>query len=516
MSAKNINTGVSVQTEARLAEYIATFYDDPYGFIMAVFPWGEETLPDGSTNPLKSKKGPEKWQEEELKALGRHIRENMILKSIGCDMRVWRSAYMSGHGVGKSAFVAWIIYFLMSTRVDTRGVVTASTQFQLEDKTWPELSKWHNMAINRHWFRWTATTFSFSGYEEESKQKNYRTSAATVSEHNTEAFQGLHNEGKTIFVIFDEASGVAPKVWEVAEGALTDGEAFFFACGNPTQPTGEFVDCFEKHNDLYRVRNIDSRDVSHTNKSALADTIKKYGGEDTDEVKVRIRGIPPSISFNGFIKVDGVNDAIERELEVDHSAALVMAIDVARFGNDRTIIGFRQGRNARFPFLEFRGLSTVQVAAVAEKEILDKKPDYIVIESTGPGAGVIDQLRDRGHRIVEVHPGSAANKFEHYANKRAEYWADMRDALYEWLCINNDKDLFTELTTINYLLDKSGQKIQLEAKEDMKKRGLSSPDKADTLALTFAVKTARRDRNNMRRAGLDRNQSIIEYDPIDY
>jgi hypothetical protein len=513
---KNLDTGVSAQTEAKLAEYLATFYDDPYGFVMAVFPWGEPTLPNGSPNPLRKKRGPELWQEELLRDLGRHIKENRVLASIGCDMKVWRSATASGHGVGKSALVAWILYFLMSTRVDTRGVVTASTQFQLEDKTWPELSKWHNLALNQHWFRWTATTFSFAGYEEESKQKNYRIAAASVSEQNTEAFQGLHNEGKTVVVIFDEASGVKPKVWEVAEGALTDGEAFFFAFGNPTQPTGEFADCFEKHNDLYKVRHVDSRDVTHTNKSALEDTIKKYG-VDSDEVKVRIRGLFPSISFNGFINVSGVNDAIERELEPDHGAALVMAIDVARFGNDRTIFGWRQGRDARsFPFYEFRGKTTTEITALAAKEITRTKPDVIVIESTGPGAGVIDQLRDLGHRVHEVHPGSAAVNFEHYANKRAEYWAAMRDAIYDELCLTNDKELFAELTTANYTLDRSGQKYQMESKEDIKKRGLPSPDKADTLALTFAVKPGRRDRNNSRNAGMDRNQSVIDYDPIDY
>ncbi|NCN95607.1 MAG: terminase, partial [Bdellovibrionales bacterium] len=209
------SNGLSLQTEQQLAEFVATFYDDPYGFVMAIFPWGEPTLPDGSANSLADKDGPEDWQREILEALGEHIRINMIHRDLGLDMIVWRSAIASGHGVGKSALVAWIIYFLMSTRVDTRMAVTASTQFQLEDKTWPELGKWHALALNKHWFRWTATTFSFAAYNDD-KQKNYRATAATVSETNTEAFAGLHNEGKSVAVVFDEASGVLPKIWEVA------------------------------------------------------------------------------------------------------------------------------------------------------------------------------------------------------------------------------------------------------------------------------------------------------------
>lgn len=483
----------NIENEKALAALIAECRDDPYRFVMTVFPWGMPELPDGSTNPLRDKKGPEDWQREELQALGQHIRDNDLLRSMGLEMKVWRSAIASGHGVGKSAFVSWIIYFLMSTRVDTRGAVTASTQYQLEDKTWPELAKWHNLALNRHWFKWSATGLTFAAYPEE-KQKNYKTTAATVSETNTEAFAGLHNEGKTIFAIFDEASGVHQKIWEVVEGMLTDGEAFFFAYGNPTRPEGEFADCFDKHSALYRTRHIDSRQVSHTNKTALQDTIRKYG-IDSDEVKVRIRGLFPSQSFNGFISVDGVRDAQQRELWADSEAALIMAVDVARFGNDESVIGFRQGRDARSRApLRFRGLTTVKLADIAMHQADIHRPDAIVIESTGIGAGVIDIMKDRGYRVVEVHPGAAAFDYEHYANRRAENWALMRDAIYDFLCLPDDPDLFKQLTTILYTLDRAGQKILLESKEDMKKRGLPSPDVADTLSLTFGVKVARRDR----------------------
>ncbi len=505
----------SVDTEAQLAEFIAQFYDDPYGFVMAVFPWGEPYIydKDGNQlrNPLADKKGPEKWQTDLLLELGAHVRRNIGLSELGLQMEVWRSAIASGHGVGKSAEVAWIIYWLMSTRVDTRGAVTASTQFQLEDKTWPELAKWHNLAINKHWFRWTATGFTFAAYPED-KQKNYKVTAATVSEQNTEAFAGLHNEGRTVFVIFDEASGVAPKIWEVAEGALTDGEAFFFAFGNPTRSEGEFADCFDKHSHLYYTRHIDSREVSHTNKNALADIIRKYG-EDSDEVKVRIRGMFPSQSFNGFIPREAVAEAIAREIDYDPGAAIIMAVDVARFGNDETVIGVRQGRDARsIPFRVFKGLKTTQITEIVAREADRIRPDAIVIESTGPGAGVIDQLKDKGYRVHEVHPGSAAVEFDRYVNKRAEYWSKMRDALYDWLAIPDDPDLTTQLTSILYTLDRHEQRTRLEAKEDMKKRGLPSPDRADTLALTFGVSIARRDRNlayTARRARM----ATTDYDP---
>lgn len=508
-----MNNTLTHHTEKQLAEYIASFYDDPFGFVMGVFPWGMPALPDGSDNPLKDKKGPEPWQEEELKALGDHIKNNILLTSLGLEMEVWKSAVASGHGVGKSAFVAWLIMFLMSTRADTRGVVTANTQFQLEDKTWPELAKWHNLALNKHWFTWSATGFVFSAYPEE-KQKNYKTTAATVSEQKTEAFAGLHNEGKTVFVIFDEASGIPGKIWEVSEGALTDGEGFFFSFGNPTRPDGEFADCFDKHASIYRHRHVDSREVSHTNKQALRGIIAKYG-EDSDEVKVRIRGLFPAQSFNGFISTDIVNDAMKRELISDSMAGLIMAIDVARFGNDSSVIGFRQGRDARsIEKKKFKGLSLVKLSEIAMREADIHRPDMIVVEATGVGSGVIDIMRDRGYKVTEVHPGAAAHDPNLYINRRAEYWSLMRDWLYEEGCIPEDPALFTQLTTILYTLDRHEQRVKLEPKEEMKKRGLESPDDADMLALTFAVRVARRDRN-MDRARQGK-QAITEYDELAY
>lgn len=502
---------LSPEKEAELAGFIGGFFADAYGFVMAVFPWGQPTLPDGSDNPLKDKKGPEPWQRKFLEDLSTHIRNNMALKDMGLQELVWKSAIASGHGVGKSALVSWIIYFLMSTRVDTRGVVTASTQFQLEDKTWPELAKWHNLAINKHWFKWSATGLVFAAYEED-KQKNYKTTAATVSEQKTEAFAGLHNEGKTVFVIFDEASGVHGKVWEVAEGALMgQGEKFFFAKGNPTRPDGEFADCFDKHAHLYYTMHVDSREVSQTNMNAVQALIEKYG-EDSDEIKVRVKGQFPTQSFNGFISTDIVHEAMQRELESDSMAGLIMAIDVARFGSDSSVIGFRQGRDARSrPFKKFKGLSLVRLAEIAMQEADIHRPDAIVVEATGVGAGLVDIMRDRGYKITEVHPGAAAHQFDLYVNRRAEYWSIMRDWLYEGGCIAENPDMFKQLTTILYSLDRHEQRVKLEPKEEMKKRGLESPDDADTLALTHAVRIARRDRNFIK-SKIGKNMAITQYD----
>lgn len=515
MAGNSATSNASVKTEAELAAFIGSFYADPYGFVMAVWPWGQPFLGDGSINPLADKIGPEDWQREELEALGRHIQDNIVRHELGLEMKVWKSAYVSGHGVGKSAFVAWLIYILMSTRADTRGAVTASTQFQLEDKTWPELAKWHNLALNKHWFKWTATTFSFAAYAED-KQKNYRTTAASVSAENTEAFAGLHNEGRTVFVLFDEASGVAPKVWEVSEGALTDGEAFFFALGNGTKPDGAFFDCFDKYPHLYKTRNIDSRSVRLTNKSALQGIIDKYG-IDSDEVKVRIRGMFPEHTFDGFMDAAFVSDAQNRETAIrDDDAPLYMSVDVSNRGGDESVIGFRQGWDARSrPAHMFTNLKHAElkkrIKELAEKYI----PDIIIIECVGIGVPMCDDLEDEGYKIYRAYPGAPVAL--DYVNNRALWWAAMRDWIYEpTSALEPDPMLYDQLTKIQYRLRKSDGKTLMESKEEMRERGLPSPDRADRLMLTFAVKLPRRNRAYAANArARERRLARTDYEPLD-
>lgn len=495
----------STDTDAKLAEFLGQFRYDPYGFVMAVFPWGQE----GTS--LAKRTGPEPWQADLLRSLGDHLVENYHRRQAGQDLKVWRSAVASGHGVGKSAEVSWIIYFIMSLWVNARGVITANTGIQLETRTWPELAKWHAMAINNHWFQWTATSFYFKAYPED-KRKNYMVTAQTSSPENTEGFQGLHNEESAVLVIFDEASGIEGKLWEVVEGALTDGEGFFFAFGNPTRPDGDFADCFNKHKELYWTKHVDSREVSHTNKEQLKAIITKYG-PDSDAAKVRVYGQFPVMSYDGYITADAVTKATDRELHPDLGAALIMSVDVARFGDDSTVVRMRQGNNARdFPKYKWRGLDGPAVAKRVA-EIADRyKPDAIVIESVGPGVSVIDHLRLLRYSVHAVHPGERLGKTEVFGNLRMLWWSDMRDWLTEQGCIDDDPDLFRDLTNIRYRYDNSETKMYMEPKKDMKARSLPSPDDGDALALTFAVKVARRDFASLRH-GLQ-NQVVTDYDVL--
>lgn len=499
--------------DAQLAFFAATFRDDPYGFVMAAYPWGEPFLPDGSVNPLRDRKGPEPWQARLLKAMGAHVKENDQRISMGLDPLVWRSARSSGHGVGKSALVAWVIHWVMATRAMARGVITANTQKQLEDKTWPELAKWHKLFLFKRWFQWTATSYS-SAIVPENQRKNYMMTAMTVGEDNVEAFQGLHNLDSAVLMIFDEASGIHPKIWEAATGATTDGEVFFLVFGNPTQAMGEFADCFDKHADMYNLEFVDSRDVSHTNKAALADIIKMYG-PDSDEAKVRVYGQFPSQNFNEFIGKDLAREAQTRLLQPDHGAALIMGVDVARGGGDEIVIAFRQGRDARTRKRRvFGGMSTVKLCGIIVEEHNQHRPDAIVIEAPGGGDGIIDQLREIHHlRVIEFWPGAPSSHPDRYYRKRDEIWHLGKDWLIDGGCIDDDDEFFRQLTGLQYGYDRFEQKLKMESKELYKSRtGEHSPDRADAFMLTFVPKVIRRDAQLNWRANKTRNQAQTEYD----
>jgi hypothetical protein len=290
--------------------------------------------------------------------------------------------------------------------------------------------------------------------------------------------------------LFDEASAIPSKIWEVAEGGKTDGEPMHFVFGNPTRNTGAFAECFGKQRHRWKTRQIDSRTVAITNKELLAKWVDDYG-EDSDFVKVRVRGVFPNASSLQFISRSLVDQAVARAFEVQrwlgrHAA---VGVDVARFGDDQSVIRTRVGRDARsIAPKRFQGIDTMQLASRVGEHINYLRglglQATVFVDGGGVGGGVVDRLRQMGHDVIEVQFGGSARDPRKYLNKRAEMWGDLK----EWLevgSIEKDEVLATDLTSVEYCFTVKDQ-IQLERKEDMKKRGLASPDDADALALTFA------------------------------
>lgn len=462
-----------------ILEELAQFSSDPLGHVLFSYPWSE-------SGELEYATGPEEWQQEILIALGRGLitTEHAI-----------QLATTSGHGVGKSALVCWIILWAMSTYEDTLGIVTANTETQLKTKTWAQLAKWYRLFIGRELFEMTATKLCSIDPQH---ADTWRIDMIPWSERNTEAFAGLHNKGKRILVVFDEASAIPDMIWEVTEGALTDSntQIIWAVFGNPTKNKGRFRDCFPggKFAHRWNSRAVDSRQVTLTDKNQIAEWIADYG-EDSDFVRVRVRGVFPRVDASSFIAFELATSATLREAPLPSGDPIILGCDIGRFGDDPSVIFPRKGRDAKsFPVEVLFKTDLMEVAARIAATFLRLRASMAMVDSGGVGGGVCDRLRQLRIPVIDVDFGSGSdnddvNDGAKYANKRAEIWGRMR----EWLKFGSipervqglEMSMVDELTAPNYSLN-GNEAIQLESKKEMRKRGVKSPNLADALACSFA------------------------------
>jgi len=514
------STAPIVDAERELAQMMGELYADPMTFVMWAFPWSEEPalrvvmLPEDYKSRYRAEHGPEQWAIEFFEEIAEQVRERNFDGQKAVD--AIRMAVASGHGISKSATTAMLVQWIMSTRPDARGVITASTSVQLNSKTWPEIAKWRRRCMTSHWWEITTGQGSMRMMSKD-RPESWRCDAQTAREEAAESFAGLHAASSTPFFIFDESSGVPDSIFEVAQGGTVTGEPHFYSFGNPTRNTGWFHAAFHAQRHRWHTRQIDSRNVSITNKKQLQEWIDDFG-IDSDFVKVRVRGVFPSASSLQFIARDLVDAAADRELFEQRGEAVVVGVDPARFGDDSSVIYTRCGRDARtHEVIRLRGVDTMQLASRVAEHVntLRSSGRFVVlnVDGGGVGGGVVDRLRSLRFEVNEVQFGGKAVDGKKYANKRAEIWGQMR----EWLeggAIAKDEMLASDLTSVEYGFNANDQ-IMLERKESMKARGLASPDSADALAITFAVPVpVVEDGDAPRWDRPVKSASAFDYDPV--
>lgn len=470
--------------KAQLIDALGSFTHDPLGFVYFAFPWGEKGT------ALENFDGPDEWQIKILKKIGDELKKG---KSLSKAIKI---AIASGHGIGKSTLVSFLILFAMATHENTRGVVTANTEKQLSSKTWAELSKWYNLFIGKELFTYTATAL-FSA--DKQYEKTWRIDAIPWSESNPDAFAGLHNQGNRILIIFDEASSIADIIWEVAEGALTDKETEIIWCafGNPTKNSGRFRECFRKYRNYWHTEQIDSRTVKVSNKVLLNEWVELYG-EDSDFVKIRVRGVFPSASDTQFISATIVDEAQKRMYRVGefNNLPVIIGVDPAWTGGDTLEIVMRNGYHMKCLATIEKNDDDMRMASLIAQFEDEYKADAVFIDQ-GYGTGIysIGKSMGRKWRLVAFGGASPNNM---YLNMRAYMWGEMKEWLKEGGAIPNEQGLYDDLVGPEAIIDKNGR-IQLESKKDMKERGLPSPNKGDALALTFAFRVNKKVNGNHRR-----------------
>lgn len=471
---------------------LAEFVHDPLGFVMCAFPWGE--------GEMARESGPRIFQKRFLREIGDH------LKNPETRHKPFRKAISSGHGIGKSALLAWIACWGLSTFEDCKVIVMAGTGDQLKTKTQPEVAKWFRRAVNSELFEVNVTSIKV---REPGREQTWRLDFLTWSEENPQASAGAHNAGKRLIIIYDEAVGIPDPIWQTQEGAFTDAgtEIIMIAFSQCTRSSGMFFEATHGSQRLrWRAEVIDSRDVEGVNVEEINDSIALYG-DQSDHVRVRWFGLFPLGGEGKFIDLDLVQNAQRRTVVMMGDEPVIAGVDLSWGGSDDTVIRFRRGLDARtIPPVKIRGQFTKNPAVIREKlaDILRLKyfgapVSMMFLDNSGIGGNagaILAGLISLGFKnVMGINFGDQALRGQFYVLRRDEMWGDMKNWLRDGGAIDADKELAADLQKPILVKDIS-QRIKLESKVDMKRRlskmGLdsASPDDADALALTFALPVA--------------------------
>lgn len=497
----------------QLAADIGSYYADPLGFVMFAYDWdNDKSIQVAKLLPpydmmYNSEYGPDLWACQLLDRIGQQVRENGFCGQGA--VKAIREAIVSGHGIGKSALVAWLENWLMSTRPNCHGTVTATTSDQLSSKTWAEIVKWTKRCITGRWFEYTSGKGHMSMWRKGYKESWY-CNAQTCDETNSEAFAGQHAVDSTSFYIFDEASGVPDAIKNVAEGGLTDGEPMMFAFGNGTQATGWFRECFTKFKHRWNVQHVDSRSVQITNKAHLQELIDDYG-LDSDLVKVRVRGMFPSLSVKQYISTVDADAGFQRQLNITQYqfAPRILTLDNAWEGDDELVIRLRQGLMSKRLWKQGKNDNDIEVANRLARFEDEYKADAVFIDG-GFGTGVVSAGLTM-KRTWQIVWASAESPDPGCFNMRAYCAMKVR----EWLKKGGsyaEQELHDELTCFETAPRMDG-KLQIEAKKDIKRRLGYSPGDYDSLALSFAYEVQSKEPGLLDVIRDRQQEQIKDYDP---
>lgn len=399
-------------------------------------------------------------------------------------VRTRKVSIRSGHGTGKSTFLAWCVLWFLCCYFPCKVPCTAPTGHQLEDILWAELAKWHRILKERHpelggEFEWKSNHFSLVSHPQESFAV-----ARTSRPENPEALQGFHSEN--ILFLIDEAPGVVEVVFQVAEGALSTEGAFVVMAGNPTREDGYFYDSHHKMRASWSCLHWDGEKSPLVSQKYIEDMRKKYG-PDSPIYLVRVKGDFASAT-DGVIPLSLCEAAKARQVAVLPTAEERWGLDVGRFGDDATALAKRKGNVQTEPTKEWFGKDTMQTVGLLKHEY-DKaktKPSVICVDVIGIGAGVVDRAKEIGLPVAGVNVAESASNEDHYARLRDELWFKGRHWLEAKDCrLEDDDALIGELTTPKYSILSNG-KIKVEGKDEMRKRGVASPNRADAWLMTFA------------------------------
>jgi hypothetical protein len=415
---------------------------------------------------------PDEWQKDFLNAVASGERKISI---------------RSGHGVGKSTTASWAMLWFLLTRYPVKVVVTAPTSAQLYDALFAELKRWVKEL--------PPTIQDLLDVKQERIELKASSTEAFISARTSraeqpEALQGVHSEN--VMLVADEASGVPEAVFEAAAGSMSGHNALTILLGNPVRSSGFFFETHNRLKDEWWTKRVSCEDSARVSQEYIDDMKSRYG-EESNAYRIRVLGEFPRSDDDTIIPMELLESAKHRDTRAYEDAPIVWGLDVARFGSDSSVLCKRQS-NVVHTLERWRNLDLMQLtgAVVAQYEACDhkSKPAEILVDSIGLGAGVVDRLIELKLPARGINVSESPAMGGTYLNLRAELWHKAKAWLEKRDCkIPNNEDLIGELATVRYTFTSNG-KIKIESKDDIRKRGLKSPDMADAFVLTFASDAA--------------------------
>lgn len=418
---------------------------------------------------------PQRWQEEVLEAYDKGER---------------RITIRSGHGVGKTTLLAWMCVHHIVCRFPQKTVITAPTAAQLWDALWAEIRAWiaRLPAALQECLVCKADRIELVAAPDESF-----VSARTSRAEQPEALQGVH--AANVLLIADEASGIPPQVFEAAAGSMSGHSALTVLAGNPVRTSGFFYDTHHKLADMWAVFHVPCAASRFVTPDYIKDMGRRYG-ELSNAFRVRVLGEFPVTDDDTVIPFDLVEASLTRDVVPVRTAIPVWGVDCARFGMDRSTLAKRRGNVLLEPVRAWRQLDTMQLAGRIKHEWdetpVTERPTHINVDVIGLGAGVVDRLRQLGLPAVGINVSEVPSLHrDKYRNLRAELWFRAREWFARRDCrIPKQEELIEELVAPRFKFAPQSDKLMVESKDEMKKRGgledNRSPDLADAFILTFA------------------------------
>jgi len=438
-------------SENPFVDFIKKYRHDPVSFVKDVF-----------------NVEPDEWQASLLQAIADNKR---------------RISVRSGHGVGKSTAASWAMLWYLLTRYPVKVVVTAPTSSQLFDALFAEIKRWVKEmppALSE------LLEVKSDRIELRPSPTEAFISARTSRAEQPEALQGIHSDN--VMLVADEASGVPEAVFEAAAGSMSGHNALTILLGNPVRSSGYFFETHNRLKDEWFTLHVNCEKTKRVSDEFVREMAMKYG-EESNAYRVRVLGEFPLSDDDTMIPFSVVEQAMNRDIEVDEFAPMTYGVDVARFGSDKSALAKKKG-NVIVEVKKWSGLDLMQLTGAIKAEYDTEEPHNrplsIYIDSIGLGSGVVDRLREMGLPAVGINVSESPAMKTTYVNLRAELWGKMKNWLEQRNCtLPKDDDLLAEITSPRYSFNSSG-KLKIESKEEMKKRGLASPDLADACILTLA------------------------------